>query len=307
MNKEVQEVFESLQETYVSAGKKEEFVIAAAALQAGFDPERVVKYMPAALNKQQLIEQLAGMEDDLPKGTLEQFSKGKISAEDMRNLRLNSRGDARMDMLLQEIRNLNETLLDPPTSKDMANLVKTVKEIKKDLTGLKAQMDHLNNNLNSPDRKEAGEETIQDLQEMEASMDKTGSAGVSSSTGEISKSDQKMDTNIDFMDTNTNTIIEKSQRPAAPFATRLLNIFRKANAGQIERDEDSKRLAVLSFVNEGLDDDKLQAVSESLRLGVPYEHLRYVVDKNGSAEKIRKLTEIYMFLFDSEQPAAVGA
>lgn len=307
---EKEEIFKKMQEDFVAAGKKDEFIIAAGALQAGLKPEEVEKYMTSKLSAEQLLEQIAGMLDGLSKQTLSQFAKGSISAEDMQIMRLNSRGDSLVGIMLQEIRNLSETILDMNYGKEITDLSKSVKDMKKEFAKMKEEIAKIQ-------KPEASEETIEDIQRMEAreqqqakQKQRIDEAAVESSFSESGENTEAPSAPQSFAQPEAYKNFEKDvviQRKKKTDHTKgLLSFFRHMNSDRIEQDEEEKRLSVIEFVKDGLDDEKLEAVSEAVRCGVPYDHLRYLIDKQGNAEKIRKMTQIYLYLFSSSQAVAAA-
>ena len=309
----VKMVFNEKQTEFINAGKKESLAIVSATLAADVEPEKVKNYMTPNLDTSQLIEQMVALIDGLPDETLKVFAGGGIPAEDMRTLRLKSRVDTTLDNLMQEMRDLSDTMTDIISRKDITSIIRNLKSIKKDtdyITGnmpvaVKADIEVV------PEEEEedvAENATVMAAAEQEHTKEEPST--IKAERGAVNSATEAAETEAE--DTGVysfeDTLIERTSQPKKEGRmTRIMAYFRGANTDKVEHDESNKRLAVMEFLKDGLKDDQLEAVSEACRAGVPYEHLRYIVDKHGSADKIRIMSKLYMYIFDGGDAATAIA
>lgn len=296
------ESFKKLQEKFVAAGKKDEFIIPAAALQAGLDFEAVEAYMPPSLDSGQLLEMMAAILDGVSEQILEQFKTGKFSASDMREMRLGNRGDVLMQNLFQEVSNLTELVGRTGYQDQLKIVAKMCRDIKKDLAQIKEQdVKDANMKREESSRKDeaVSEGSIEDLQRLEE-----GAGQEVSKTGQrqVVPEEEQEGPGGEYYHEETDSIIAPVLKPRKN--NRFLAFFRRINTGKIEDREEEKKLSVMNFMQKDLDEERLTAALEAVRKGVPYEHLSHVVDSDCSAEKIRLLTSIYLYIFNGEAPAA---
>ncbi len=310
----VKTVFSEKQTEFINAGKRESLAIVSAALAADVEPDKVKEYMTPNLDTAQLIEQMVALIDGLPDETLKVFAGGGITAEDMRTLRLKSRVDTTLDNLMQEMRDLSDTVTDIISRKDITSIIRNLKSIKKDteyitgnmLVAVKPDEEIV------PEENEEPEvtpemaaaaivpETEQIGKEVGAAKSEREAVSSSAETAET----EIEDTGIYSID---DSIIERTPQPKKEGRmTRFMAYLRGTNTDKVEHDENNKRLAVMEFLKDDLKDDQLEAVSEACRAGVPYEHLKYIVDKHGSADKIRIMSRLYMYIFDGSDAAAAA-
>ena len=114
-------------------------IVGVAAL-AGVPEEKIDKYMVTKLDSAQLVEMLAALLDGVPEKTLDTFSLGNTSAEDMRTYRLNSRGDRLMDTVAEQVVQLRE-LVEKLSGPD--KVTKLMREMKTDITSVKGCVENI--------------------------------------------------------------------------------------------------------------------------------------------------------------------
>lgn len=302
----MEEVFVRMQEAFLAAGKKEEFCIVGAALQAGLDLEAVETYMLPTLDAGQLLEMMAAIMDKMPKRVLEQFKTGKLSADDMREMRLGSRGDMLMKSLFQEVSNLTELVSQRDYQEQLKTIIKMCKDTKKELAQLKLTASNPEEGRMRETNEAAMEGSIEDLQKLEEAEGVfLGMPKVENAEGvfvEKPKVEKAKEISTDYYHAESGSFIEPVSKPKK--SNRLLAFFRRLNVGKIETREEEKKLSVINFMQKNLDEETLTAALEAVRKGVPYDHISHVVDADSSPEKIRLLTTVYLYMFGGEAEAA---
>lgn len=297
-------VFEEMQTAFQDAGQREKLVYVSAALSAGAVPSKAKRFMTLNLDNAQMAEMMVALIDGLPDETLEVFSGGGISAEDMKTFRINSRTDASLEMLMQEMHDLSDTMTNLVDQRDIKNILKSIRGVKKDIDYIK---DNMPLAIKAEDAETTstevdGAERIEESTEMKA--EETANDAVTSTVeAETEGGDREPDAY--YYDGAT---FEKAAKTKDDnIRSRILAFFRRANTDKVEHDEETKKESVMEFLKSGLADDQLEAALEACRAGVPYEHLQYIVDKQGSANKIRLMSKLYMYIFSGEEAAAAMA
>ncbi len=322
MNEE--SAYDRLLKAYTEADKHDGFKFIAAALQAGLNQAYVEEYMSPSLNLDdaQLMEQLAAINDGLPAETLKYFSRGEVSAEDMKNMRMQSRNDEVMAAFRQEISDIRNALAEFTPVEELRAINQNLKMLmaqnafyrermrerqelateqaddKEEVVGATGQ------GLPLP-KKKTGKDTGVDAAQKEADQThEEASADDAAEPKEVQETatvadmqKQEASEKESGQEVVANKKLSASERKAIAKSKRILRaIYRKLN-DKTQKDETKKQETAMRFINQINDLEKLEAILEACQHGIPYEHLEYVVDPDANAKKIRLMTEIYDFVF----------